>query len=374
MLIPHCLRSVLTLLACSAFFAACTSTPTHRHSFLPLNAPDTPPDVRSLELTRTGDEIVIAGHFFHTGAPVVLWIDPGGYDAYRTEKRFAPYDQAPWHHASDNPAAKTKGGEGVETPWRFSQRYQSSATSTFTSAQLDQIRGGGWDLDLLRSKVDQLVFHYDVCGTSQQCFRVLQDMRGLSVHFMLDIDGTIYQTLDVKERAWHATTSNDRSIGVEIANIGAYPAPPHQEHATTLDQWYQQDPASGRTAIRLPDRLGDGGVRTQGPFFPIRPSPVTARLQGHDYQMYDFTAQQYHSLARLTATLCQVLPNIRCDYPRNEHGDLILEKLDDETLAHYQGLLGHFHIQQNKIDPGPAFQWNRLVTEANQLMNHPPVR
>lgn len=29
------------------------------------------------------------------------------------------------------------------------------------------------------------------------------------------------QTLDVKERAWHATTANDRSVGVEMCNIGA---------------------------------------------------------------------------------------------------------------------------------------------------------
>ena len=36
---------------------------------------------------RTGDEIVAAGQFFHTGTPVVLWLDPGGYDAYRVERR-----------------------------------------------------------------------------------------------------------------------------------------------------------------------------------------------------------------------------------------------------------------------------------------------
>src|ERR1700756_3596833 len=35
---------------------------------------------------RTGDEIVVCGQFVHTGTPVVLWIDPGGYDAYRVER------------------------------------------------------------------------------------------------------------------------------------------------------------------------------------------------------------------------------------------------------------------------------------------------
>ena len=40
---------------------------------------------------------------------------------------------------------------------------------------------------------------------------------------VLDVDGTIYQTLDVRETCWHATKANPRSIGVEIAQIGAWP-------------------------------------------------------------------------------------------------------------------------------------------------------
>src|SRR6267142_141920 len=48
---------------------------------------------------RTGDEIVVAGQFFHTGTPVVLWMDPGGYDAYRVERRFSPLDKADWENS-----------------------------------------------------------------------------------------------------------------------------------------------------------------------------------------------------------------------------------------------------------------------------------
>jgi len=44
---------------------------------------------------------------------------------------------------------------------------------------------------MLQEHVVQFVFHYDVCGFSQRCFDVLHDHRGLSVHFMLDVDGTI---------------------------------------------------------------------------------------------------------------------------------------------------------------------------------------
>jgi hypothetical protein len=46
------------------------------------------------QLERTGDEIMVCGQLFHTGAPVVLWTDPGGYDAYRTEKRFGPWSKS----------------------------------------------------------------------------------------------------------------------------------------------------------------------------------------------------------------------------------------------------------------------------------------
>src|SRR6185295_1431287 len=161
-------------------------------------------------LARTGDEIVVTGQFFHTGTPVVLWIDPEGYDAYRVERRFAPLAQSDWKTSHEqNPE--------LTSPNRYGQRREG-----LSDWQIEQMRGGGMDLVTLENVVDQFVIHYDVSGTSRQCFKVLHDARDLSVHFMLDLDGTIYQTLDLKERAWHATSSNSRSIGIEIANIGAY--------------------------------------------------------------------------------------------------------------------------------------------------------
>src|SRR2546425_698634 len=45
---------------------------------------------------RKGDEIVVAGQFVHAGTPVVLWMDPGGYDAYRIERRFSPFAESSW--------------------------------------------------------------------------------------------------------------------------------------------------------------------------------------------------------------------------------------------------------------------------------------
>lgn len=319
------------------------------------------------ELNRRGDEIVVCGRYFHTGAPVVLWTDPGGYDAYRTEKRFVPWERAAW-------AAPPAGADsnGPTTPNRYNIRYSGKVGQPgcpLSADDFERIRGGGWDLPTLRKCVDQFVLHYDVCGTSRQCFRVLHDMRGLSVHFMLDIDGTIYQTLDLKERAWHATTSNDRSIGIEIANIGAYP---ESQYLGVLGRWYTVDPARGPT-ITLPASMGDGGVRTPG-FVgrPARPEVVCGEVQGQRLWMYDLTPQQYDSLIKLTAALCTIFPEIPCDYPRDAAGNLVLEKLPDDRLAAYHGLLGHYHIQSNKTDPGPALQWDRLIRQARRQIGPAP--
>jgi N-acetylmuramoyl-L-alanine amidase len=301
---------------------------------------------------RHGDEIVVAGQLFRTGTPVVTWMDPGGYDAYRVERRFSALEDAGWEKTREQ-------APGVRTPNRYGLRRGGLAPEG-----LERVRGGGWDLDTLRGVVDQFVLHYDVCGTSRACFNVLHDHRGLSVHFLLDVDGTLYQTLDLKERAWHATTSNDRSVGIEIANMGAYP---HGETAV-LDRWYGKDEA-GATVLRIPESPIGTGVRTEG-FVgrPDRPEPMSGVVQGQELVQYDLTPQQYEALIRLTAALCTVFPKIRCDYPRDAEGRLVTVKLPDEELARYQGVIGHFHIQANKVDPGPALQWDRLIDEARRLM------
>ena len=72
------------LLAAMLAGAGCRTTPKRRVCFEP----------------RRGDEIVVAGKMFHTGTPVVLWMDPGGYDAYRVERRFSPFDKSDWEHST----------------------------------------------------------------------------------------------------------------------------------------------------------------------------------------------------------------------------------------------------------------------------------
>ncbi len=68
------------------------------------------------------------------------------------------------------------------------------------------------------------------------------------------------------------------------------------------------------------------------------------------------------------AALCRVFPRLKCDYPHDAAGRLITRKLSDKELENYRGLLGHFHVQENKIDPGPALQWRKIVEDARPQM------
>lgn len=274
------------------------------------------------------DAIVIAGQRFSIGAPVVLWTDPGGYSAYGTEPLFA-------------------GAPSSSSPTGL--RYRPGRRrGDFDSAEPS--------LAELREVVDQFVLHFDVCGVSRQCMRVLHDLRGLSVHFLLDIDGTLYQTLDLRETAWHARQANARSVGIEIANIGAYA----EASDDALRTWYAQDNDGWR--VTIPGRLGDGGVRTHG-FVgrPARAQPVEGKAQGKTLVQFDFTPQQYETLTRLTAVLCRELPRIEPDAPRDARGVVRSDALNDASFENFRGVIGHLHVTTEKVDPGPALDWERLL-------------
>lgn len=278
-----------------------------------------------------GDEVIVAGKRFHTGTRVVTWEEEGGYNGYPEGRRMVP-----------RPISR-----------RDAHRPRDTQPE--------------WTVRRLGKVVDQFVLHYDACGVSKVCFDVLH-ARGLSVHFLLDVDGTIYQTIDLQERALHATTSNDRSIGIEIANIGAYPP----DAAQPLERWYRRDAkAPGGVVLNVPATIKDPRILTPNYIGrPARPGPVSGVIQDRALLQYDLTPEQYAALTKLTAALCEIFPRLRCDYPRRADGEPIARKLPDDELARYRGILGHYHIQENKVDPGPAFQWKRFMEDVRRVREH----
>jgi hypothetical protein len=148
---------------------------------------------------------------------------------------------------------------------------------------------------------------------------------GLSAHFMVDTDGTIYQTLDLVERAYHAEQENSISIGVEICNRGRYKA----------DEMHKL-PAEWRT----------------------RPRRIVV-INGARYDAYDFRPEQYESIIALSRTLLRIFPKMKPMVPERD-GEILMDTLEDPLSFH--GIVGHLHVDldKQKWDPG-ALDWRRIL-------------
>jgi N-acetylmuramoyl-L-alanine amidase len=117
----------------------------------------------------------------------------------------------------------------------------------------------------------------------------------------------------------------------------------------------------------VPARIVETGIRTRD--FggrPARPAPVRGTVQHQELVQYDFTPEQYAALAKLSATICRVFPRIACEAPRDRAGRVLPHTLSEKEFTRFRGILGHYHIQENKVDPGPAFQWETFLAETRR--------
>lgn len=68
-----------------------------------------------------------------------------------------------------------------------------------------------------------------------QTFAKSEKPKRVSAHFIIDRDGTIYQLLSISETAWHASSANAHSVGVEhVAVPGKLMATEEQYAASAL--------------------------------------------------------------------------------------------------------------------------------------------
>lgn len=125
-----------------------------------------------------------------------------------------------------------------------------------------------------------VILHHTGSATTERGLQVLSDpAKAVSAHYLIAQDGTIYQLVDERARAWHAgesrwgavTDINSLSIGVELVNDGVAPYPEAQLAAllallADLRQRYQIPAANflGHADV-APRRKAD-----PGPNFPWR--------------------------------------------------------------------------------------------------------
>ena len=126
--------------------------------------------------------------------------------------------------------------------------------------------------------IDMLVIHYTgMTSANDALSRLCDGASGVSAHFLIDEDGTLYSLVDERERAWHAGKSlwrgnsniNDRSIGVELVNPGhefgyrIFPDPQMDALATLAQDLITRHPIPPRNVVGhsdiAPSRKQDPG-------------------------------------------------------------------------------------------------------------------
>ncbi len=184
--------------------------------------------------------------------------------------------------------------------------------------------------------IRKFVLHHDGLTTAEMCWNVLQNERGLSCHFLIDNDGTIYQTLDLAYMGYHAAIFNRDSIGVEICSRG--------------------------DATKYPDAYARHKLYGANPAGPVERGTEKCRINNHTILGWKFDQRQVEAMRLLATSLRKHLPNLPLEFPRdptspskpywNTMGPTD-PKGDSYPAREFAGYIAHYHLTTQKWDPGP---------------------
>ncbi|MBQ9243679.1 MAG: N-acetylmuramoyl-L-alanine amidase [Proteobacteria bacterium] len=263
----------------------------------------------------------------HTNYPVFRFDDDSGPSYYHPEKTLTP-DRL-MQMALLRPTMMN---------YSFRGNLQRTAEQLFSVPREEA--------DRLGEIIWQIALHHDVTMNALDTYNVLCT-RGLSTHFCVNYDGALYQYMDPYHVAWATGDNNGHSLAIDMNN----PVFPELQEA---------DPANGMREI------------------------YQGKVNGSIKTMLGYTEPQYETIIALLKALVNPidvpneppwtpLPLVRdsCFPPISETGEVINCLLKDSINFH--GFLGHYHCSSNKWDPGPAFDWLRVLSGIKGERNSLPI-
>lgn len=167
-----------------------------------------------------------------------------------------------------------------------------------------------------RARTQRLVLHWTASENGRQVVHSTLSKGGLSVHFLVEPDGTIVQFCDADMLCAHATGMNVDSIGIEVVN-----------RATGI--------ATGNQII----------TRTL----------LREKIRGVDVVYTSFTVPQRNAIKALVPALCAAY-RIPVAVPVGPDGRLWPNEFRNEAERDaFTGVCGHLHWSpKKKVDPGLA--------------------
>ena len=228
------------------------------------------------------------------------------------------------------------GAERCNGPTPYGEKAKNRAANRYRARpSLRKYGRKAKDIPLKAAQavVRQFVLHHDGCPNAKTCFKVLHNERGLSCHFLLDNDGTLYQTLDLAFMGFHAAGFNANSIGIEMCNRG--------------------------DAKKWPTYYSKRGIKRE---------TTTVQIHGHIYKCFKFTPGQHDTMQALAKGLLRALPNLPLEYPQDSPGHQAWSVIPN--AKRFSGYMGHYHTTKRKWDPG-AFDFKEFCESSRGALCFP---
>ncbi len=165
--------------------------------------------------------------------------------------------------------------------------------------------------------VDAVILHYTALSFEETLARFKDQSSKVSAHFVVDRNGSVVQMVKAEHKAWHAGESqldgqpdvNEYSVGIELVNWGAL-----KRRGKRFYVWKGgwSEPYEGEEPVRRADAYWE-----------------------------PYSDRQYEALVELVVSLREGHPRITKDRVKG-HSDVCVPP-------------------GRKIDPGPAFDWQRVL-------------
>ena len=163
----------------------------------------------------------------------------------------------------------------------------------------------------------------------------------VSVPFVIGRNGNIYNLFASKYWSYHLgpgaiggnTAMSKESIGIEISNIG-----PLKLIGNNLVTSYSNDD--------IYCSLAETQYYTK----------LSTKYRGWEY-FATYTPAQYDAIIKLLRFLCakyNLLKSFKAEPGR-------YEVMTDDAFRSYTGIVSHVNCRKDKVDIGPAFDWNRVI-------------
>ena len=181
------------------------------------------------------------------------------------------------------------------------------------------------DSNTALSEIKQCVMHHTVTYNAKQTFTGLNG-RGLSVNFIIDDDinedgcATIYQCLMIKDIGWSQKPVNHLGPGIEIC---------YMPQAWENPNLYSED---NRKKYKVQDH-----------------EMMTEKVHTMNMKVFKPTKAQLEAAAKIAFAVNHFCPAVELSFPKDKNGNY--SKTVIPNVENYAGLLGHYNITTNKIDP-----------------------